>query len=547
MNARPVRPTPPGRYRRRILGWGAAGVVGVFAIGGPIFVNRVEDDLEGRAVEVLNAAGVGPVDAHFSGQDGELRCTVAGPVEIPDDVVETIRDLRGVSSINVAASCVDSVDGEQANDAVGDEDTASGSSDSDVPGDDAVVQGDTTTTVGTDSTLAPDLEPLPDVVASDSQFSTLAGLLGEADLTQTLAGDGPFTLFAPTNAAFEALGADVTGALARDPELLATVLLHHVVADAVRAEDLVDGDLDTLEGSAITVERSAGVVLRSGDAVATVTEPDLDASNGVAHAIDQVLLPEGLVIGDVEVGPVAVLSDGQFFLTGVVATEEQRAALVSAPKVAVDASNVIDELTVDSVATISDDTVDAFAALAAAMSSNLVNASATIADDKFTVSGIYATDEARAAFDSVVATLGVEVDSTEVIERPVADADSAATLEADLNQLVSDQPILFEPSSTTISDESEATIDRVAALASRVSGVAIVVEGYTDTDGRAASNQALSEGRARSVRSALIARGIAGDTLTIVGFGGSEPILDGAGVEDKAASRRVEFVVTASE
>jgi OOP family OmpA-OmpF porin len=128
----------------------------------------------------------------------------------------------------------------------------------------------------------------------------------------------------------------------------------------------------------------------------------------------------------------------------------------------------------------------------------------------------------------------------------VADAGVAVVVETDLNQLVSDDPILFDPSSTTISDESVATIDRVAAVAKRVGGITIVVEGHTDTDGRADSNQALSEGRARSVREALIVRGIAADTLTIVGFGGTEPILDADGVENKAASRRVEFVVSAT-
>jgi OOP family OmpA-OmpF porin len=162
------------------------------------------------------------------------------------------------------------------------------------------------------------------------------------------------------------------------------------------------------------------------------------------------------------------------------------------------------------------------------------------------VSGTFASEADSADFEEAVSLIDGAVITIDLVERPVADAGVAVVVETDLNQLVSDDPILFDPSSTTISDESVATIDRVAAVAKRVGGITIVVEGHTDTDGRADSNQALSEGRARSVREALIVRGIAADTLTIVGFGGTEPILDADGVENKAASRRVEFVVSAT-
>lgn len=79
----------------------------IFAIGGPIFVNRTEDDLERRAIIEIEAAGVpGAVTVSFSGQDGELRCN-AGPVDISDEVIESIRDLWGVSSLVVNPSCTD--------------------------------------------------------------------------------------------------------------------------------------------------------------------------------------------------------------------------------------------------------------------------------------------------------------------------------------------------------------------------------------------------------------------------------------------------------
>ena len=536
MNARPDRPTSYQRYRRRILGWGAASVVALFAVGGPIFVNRVEDDLEMRTVDVLNEAGVGPVDAHFSGQDGELRCVEAGAVEIPVKVVALIANLRGVSSIEVDETCLDSTG------------AASAAPDGDTETAPTEADGATPASTTTSTVTSSDLDLLTDVISSDSQFSTLASLLDETDLAATLSGDGPFTVFAATNAAFESLGPDVTGALARDPKLLSTVLSHHVAAGTTLSADLAAGDLEMIDGTTVAVDLSDGVVITSGASIAAVTEADLVASNGVVHAIDRVLLPADLVIGGDSAGMLAgaEVVDGQIVLTGSVASEEQRAVLLAGPGDTINPSNVIDELVVDSVTSLSDQRTDELGAVIAAMASNLVSATAETLDAGISVSGMFASEGNRAEFEEAVSLIDGAVIAIDLVERPVADAAVAVVVETDLNQLVTDDPILFDPSSTTISDESVATIDRVAAVATRVGGIAIVVEGHTDTDGRADSNQALSEGRARSVREALIVRGIAADTLTIVGFGGTEPILDADGVEDKAASRRVEFVVSAT-
>ena len=536
MNARPDRSTSYQRYRRRILGWGAASVVALFAVGGPIFVNRVEDDLEMRTVDVLNEAGVGPVDAHFSGQDGELRCVEAGAVEIPVKVVALIANLRGVSSIEVDETCLDSTG------------AASAAPDGDTETAPTEADGATPASTTTSTVTSSDLDLLTDVISSDSQFSTLASLLDETDLAATLSGDGPFTVFAATNAAFESLGPDVTGALARDPKLLSTVLSHHVAAGTTLSADLAAGDLEMIDGTTVAVDLSDGVVITSGASIAAVTEADLVASNGVVHAIDRVLLPADLVIGGDSAGMLAgaEVVDGQIVLTGSVASEEQRAVLLAGPGDTINPSNVIDELVVDSVTSLSDQRTDELGAVIAAMASNLVSATAETLDAGISVSGMFASEGNRAEFEEAVSLIDGAVIAIDLVERPVADAAVAVVVETDLNQLVTDDPILFDPSSTTISDESVATIDRVAAVATRVGGIAIVVEGHTDTDGRADSNQALSEGRARSVREALIVRGIAADTLTIVGFGGTEPILDADGVEDKAASRRVEFVVSAT-
>ena len=540
MNARPDRPTSYQRYRRRILGWGAAAVVAFFAVGGPIFVNRVEDDLEMRTVDVLNEARVGPVDAHFSGQDGELRCLEAGAVEIPVKVVAVIANLRGVSSIEVDDTCLDSAG---AASAAPDGDTETARTEAD-----GATLAFTTTSTTTSTVTSSDHDLLIDVISSDSQFSTLASLLGDTDLAETLSDDGSFTVFAATNAAFESLGPNVTGALARDLELLSTVLSHHVAAGITLSADLAEGDLEMIDGTTVAVDLSDGVVITSGATIAAVTEADLVASNGVVHAIDRVLFPADLVIGGDPAGMLAgaEVVDGQIVLTGSVASEEQRAVLLAGPGDTINPSNVIDELVVDSVTSLSDQRTDELGAVVAAMASNLVSATAETLDTGISVSGTFASEADRAEFEEAVSLIDGAVIAIDLMERPVADAAVAVVVETDLSQLVTDDPILFDPSSTTISDESVATIDRVAAVATRVGGIAIVVEGHTDSDGRADSNQALSEGRARSVREALIVRGIAADTLMIVGFGGTEPIHDADRVEDKIASRRVGFVVSAT-
>ena len=289
-----------------------------------------------RTVDVLNEARVGPVDAHFSGQDGELRCLEAGAVEIPVKVVAVIANLRGVSSIEVDDTCLDSAG---AASAAPDGDTETARTEAD-----GATLAFTTTSTTTSTVTSSDHDLLIDVISSDSQFSTLASLLGDTDLAETLSDDGSFTVFAATNAAFESLGPNVTGALARDLELLSTVLSHHVAAGITLSADLAEGDLEMIDGTTVAVDLSDGVVITSGATIAAVTEADLVASNGVVHAIDRVLFPADLVIGGDPAGMLAgaEVVDGQIVLTGSVASEEQRAVLLAGPGDTINPSNVID-------------------------------------------------------------------------------------------------------------------------------------------------------------------------------------------------------------
>lgn len=128
-----------------------------------------------------------------------------------------------------------------------------------------------------------------DVAIAAGSFGTLAQALEAADLVETLQGDGPFTVFAPTDEAFAALpeGTLENLLLPENKEQLVQILTYHVVPGAVQSGDLVDGDVTTVEGSAIAVTLGDSVTINDAE----VLQPDIIASNGVIHVIDAVLLP----------------------------------------------------------------------------------------------------------------------------------------------------------------------------------------------------------------------------------------------------------------
>jgi uncharacterized surface protein with fasciclin (FAS1) repeats len=122
------------------------------------------------------------------------------------------------------------------------------------------------------------------------QFTTLAKALGAAGLVETLKGKGPFTVFAPTDAAFAKLPKGTLDALLADKKKLTQVLTYHVVAGKVMAADVVKvTEAKSVEGSPIAVKVSGGKVMLNGSS--TVTSTDIQATNGVIHVIDTVILP----------------------------------------------------------------------------------------------------------------------------------------------------------------------------------------------------------------------------------------------------------------
>ena len=135
-------------------------------------------------------------------------------------------------------------------------------------------------------------DDIVDIAAANEDFSTLVAAVQAAGLVDTLKSDGPFTVFAPTNAAFAALPAGTVDTLLQpeNRDQLVKVLTYHVVPGAVTSDQLAGKRLrvQTVQGQSLHVDGRNGVRVNSS----SVTGADIIASNGVIHVIDRVLLPE---------------------------------------------------------------------------------------------------------------------------------------------------------------------------------------------------------------------------------------------------------------
>ncbi len=127
-----------------------------------------------------------------------------------------------------------------------------------------------------------------DTAVSAGEFKTLATALEKAGLVDTLKGPGPFTVFAPTDAAFAKVPREQLDALLADKAKLTQVLTYHVVPGKVMAKDVKAGQVKTVQGSALTVSTAGGVKVDGANVVKT----DIVADNGVIHVIDSVVLPK---------------------------------------------------------------------------------------------------------------------------------------------------------------------------------------------------------------------------------------------------------------
>jgi uncharacterized surface protein with fasciclin (FAS1) repeats len=144
-----------------------------------------------------------------------------------------------------------------------------------------------------DAVILPESRDIVDIAVEDGRFTTLVAAVQAADLVDTLKGEGPFTVFAPTDEAFAALPAGTIDALLADIPALTDILLYHVVPGKVMAADVVGLDGQSaetaLEGQTIDIKIDMGNVYLNEDVQVIIT--DIEASNGVIHVIDAVLLP----------------------------------------------------------------------------------------------------------------------------------------------------------------------------------------------------------------------------------------------------------------
>ena len=134
------------------------------------------------------------------------------------------------------------------------------------------------------------MQTIVDTAAHAGNFTTLIGTLQAGSLIDTLRTTGPYTLFAPTDAAFRRLVPGALDTLLKDAGRLYEFLALHVVPRIVMLKDVTSGAIETIGGASLTAARAAGEVFVNG---VSISRADIEASNGVMHVIDEVILPFG--------------------------------------------------------------------------------------------------------------------------------------------------------------------------------------------------------------------------------------------------------------
>src|SRR6056297_547022 len=481
---------PRGRYRHGVVRWVAAGVI-VLAL----------------VAAVLPSFGAVPSDA-----DGDAD--TAAPVPAPPSSPASSPPPSPPAGSSTATSVAPA----------------------------PTTSGDVTPPV-TDS----DVPSLYGLISDDPQFSSVENAIEAAGLFDDLENGGPFTLFAPSNDAFEALDPAFAGALNADPRLHEDILFHHALAGIHDSRELREGSIEMVDGSSVEIDIGPdGITLVSGVTAATVTDADLAASNGVLHVVDGILIPPGIdaVVDDDAAVSVSVAAGG-VVLTGAVGDAAQRARLREAVEEAVDPASVDDRLVVDPAAAAGDARLDDLAAVGGLLPIEFVDGDARLAGEAIAVGGVVVDDAARRRLENLAAELDTDV-LLDLERRPTADSLLARTISAEIERLLAAKPLRFVSGVRFADPSAGATLDRVAGLVKAADGLVVAIVGFTDTGGNAATNLRISLLRAEAVENELVRRGVPADDLATAGFGETAPVLVD-GVEDAAASRRVEVAVRLSE
>ncbi len=493
--------------------------VAVAAVGAVAFVQSVEADLlervEARTTEVA------PLVASISVSGQDVTVTCSEPV-LDVATLEASLALRGVRRVEADRSCRSSrapiVDPAL------------------TPTTTAVDEPLTTPDgVVVATTVPPAIEDPPtvttdiaDVLAAETSLSLIAGLIELSQVLDDLAGEGPFVLFAPSDEAFARVDADLVASLGQDAESARRLVSRHLVdarldPTAIGSDDANSVVLAARDGSATLLDPGETPIVEEVAAVVAVIEAD----NGVVLVIDRVLIAEVDGVPDLVVS----WSPAGFTVAGAVADDDSADALFRL----IGVSPVI-----DSASTVDGDTLDGLSGLLTAIPEALSEATLVIESDRASLTGTYRDVDLGEALTAVALARGVQ---TDLAAPPPFGIDDGVRVATALDDLLLTEPIVFSSEGTEIDEASESTLDEIARLIGEVPTAFVEVRGHTDSDGVEGSNVLLSRGRAESVVVALVARGLDVAQFVAIGVGSAEPVLlDGA--EDKALSRRVEFVIT---
>jgi OOP family OmpA-OmpF porin len=283
-----------------------------------------------------------------------------------------------------------------------------------------------------------------------------------------------------------------------------------VYGDANVIDELTIDDGSTMDGGTISITGDAV----AGDARADALLAQASSLSGMAPSMD-------VNFAEVVLDPVdaefAVAADGTIGLIGVVPDEASRARLIANAAELYGADNVDSSgLTVDANTTWDGGQIRI---------TGLVDPGDTLGDD---LQGLLERDNAGVTVNNTI-----EVDSS---------AEALGRLQDKLAEELAIEPILFPSNRATISPESEAILQRVAAAMNTVPDIPVEIVGHTDGQGRAAANQALSEDRANAVRDRLVELGVDSARLSTRGAGEAEPIATNGTSAGRQQNRRIEFI-----
>ncbi len=426
----------------------------------------------------------------------------------------------------------------------------------------------------TDAPAAPTTNILETAKAAGS-FTTLGAAVDAAGLTDTLNGEGPFTVFAPTDDAFAALPAGALDALLK-PEnkgALVKILTYHVVPGTVLAADIKAGDVATVEGGTVKLATEGGVTIND----ATLVAADVATSNGVIHVIDKVLIPPSVDVAALLTTPTTTVAPAPAAAGTIVDVAVANGSFTTLVA-AVNAAGLDETLSGTGPFTVFAPTDDAFAALPAGLVDALLKPEnkATLtkiltyhvvpgqvlaadieAGDVATVEGgtvklateggvtvndanVVAADVATSngvvhVIDKVLLPPGVDVAAL-LKPTPAAPVDLATSNKAG-DATPEDLTVYFDSGSAQINAAGQAKITGAAkVLAAVPAGTKVALVGRADKTGDAAANLSLSKRRAAAVEAALV-KGL-GDKASQVTFT-ADAKGDAEQIDDLPFARRV--------